>query len=105
MSHLRRHPNVVSYLGALDCDDDGDGGGGRCLLIFQEWAAGGSVAGIVKAFGPLPDATTARYLCHCLRGLAHLHANRVIHRDIKASAGPRPSAALPSPQRARAPTL
>ena len=62
---------------------EGGGGGGGRLLIFQEWAAGGSVAGVVKAFGPLPDATTARYLRDCLRGLAHLHAHRVIHRDIK----------------------
>jgi len=69
------HPNIVRYLG---CDTDEDS-----LYIFQEWVPGGSIASMLKQYGPLSEPVVKRYLAQILHGLAYLHDNRVVHRDVK----------------------
>jgi serine/threonine protein kinase len=69
------HPNIVRYLG---CEASP-----TCLYIFQEWVPCGSIADLLKAYGPLSSAVLQKYLKHVLLGLAYLHEQRVVHRDVK----------------------
>ena len=71
------HQNIVRYLGAEMEGED--------LHIFQEWVAGGSVTGMLSKFGPFSLPVVRSYLSQLLEGLAYLHENGIMHRDIKGS--------------------
>ena len=71
------HPNIVAYVGA--CVDEEKG----FVYIFQEWAPGGSVAHLLKNFGPFDLGTIRSYTRQILHGLVYLHENGIVHRDIK----------------------
>jgi len=70
-----KHDNIVRYLGAESSS--------KKLHIFQEWVPGGSVTTLLQKFGPFSTAVMRSYLSQILTGLAYLHANRILHRDIK----------------------
>lgn len=72
-----RHANIVSYLGSVKSNG--------YLYILLEYAENGSLAGVIKSnrFGPIPETLAAVYVAQVLDGLAYLHANGVVHRDIK----------------------
>jgi serine/threonine protein kinase len=72
-----RHPNIVRFLGSLW------NAGRRELLLFTEFVECGSVASMVRRFGPLPISVIQRYLRQILEGLSYLHGLRIVHRDIK----------------------
>ncbi|CAM9211343.1 unnamed protein product, partial [Discosporangium mesarthrocarpum] len=76
--HRLVHPHIVGYLGAELQDSQ------RTLCIFQEWVPAGSLHSLLEQFGALAESTTRLYMGQLLDGLTYLHANRVIHRDIKA---------------------
>ncbi|XP_053860013.1 serine/threonine-protein kinase PAK 3-like [Vidua macroura] len=69
-----KNPNIVTYLESYLVSED--------VLVVLEYMDGGSLADVVSmkrmAVGHI--ATVCR---ECLQGLAFLHANQVIHRDIK----------------------
>ena len=71
------HPNIVRYL-HTEIDD-------RCLYIFTEWISGGSLRRVVRKFGLLAPRVVRMYTQGILRGLEYLHANNVVHRDIKSA--------------------
>jgi serine/threonine protein kinase len=71
------HQNIVRYLGA-EMDK-------VHLHIFQEWVPGGSVATLLGRFGVFSLQVIQSYLAQTLSGLAYLHDNDIIHRDIKGS--------------------
>ena len=71
------HPNIVRYMGAAVDDTT------MQLYIFQEWVPGGSLAELSKNYGAFAESVVRRYTIHILRGLTYLHANRIIHRDVK----------------------
>lgn len=75
--HKLVHPHIVGYLGAELQDSK------RRLCIFQEWVPAGSLHSLLGQFGALSDAMTRKYTRQVLEGLIYLHANRVIHRDVK----------------------
>eukprot|EP00563_Minutocellus_polymorphus_P011029 CAMPEP_0181070172 /NCGR_PEP_ID=MMETSP1070-20121207/27339_1 /TAXON_ID=265543 /ORGANISM="Minutocellus polymorphus, Strain NH13" /LENGTH=751 /DNA_ID=CAMNT_0023151029 /DNA_START=10 /DNA_END=2268 /DNA_ORIENTATION=- len=80
--HLMRaldHPNIVRYIG---CERDQKR---STLAIFQEWVPGGSISSLLRKFGPFPLPVIRKYLYQICTGLAYLHANDIIHRDIKGS--------------------
>lgn len=77
------HKNIATYYGAFikkspNRKDDH-------LWLVMEFCGAGSITDLIKAVkgNPLREDWIA-YLCReMLSGLAHLHANKVIHRDIK----------------------
>uniref|UniRef100_A0A8C4XVK6 Protein kinase domain-containing protein n=1 Tax=Falco tinnunculus TaxID=100819 RepID=A0A8C4XVK6_FALTI len=68
-----KHVNIVTYLGT--CLED------NILSIFMEFVPGGSISSI--SFGPLPEIVLCKYTKQILQGVAYLHDNCVVHRDIK----------------------
>ncbi|XP_051479131.1 mitogen-activated protein kinase kinase kinase 19 [Apus apus] len=70
-----KHDNIVTYLGT--CLE------GNILSIFMEFVPGGSISSIINRFGPLPEAVLCKYTKQILQGVAYLHDNCVVHRDIK----------------------
>jgi hypothetical protein len=75
------HENIVRYLGSEVLP--GGQGDSLMLYIFQEWVPGGSLAGLLRKFGPFSTTIIQRYLMQILQGLAYLHEHHIIHRDIK----------------------
>jgi serine/threonine protein kinase len=70
------HANIVAYLHTeIDASDT--------LYIFTQWVPGGSIASIQRKFGKFTESVVQNYTRQILEGLAYLHANKVIHRDIK----------------------
>ncbi|XP_078084177.1 mitogen-activated protein kinase kinase kinase 19 isoform X3 [Mustelus asterias] len=70
-----KHVNIVSFLGTnLEAN---------VVSIFMEFVPGGSIAGVISRFGPLPEPVCCTYTKQILKGVDYLHDNRVIHRDIK----------------------
>uniref|UniRef100_A0A8C6XRP0 Mitogen-activated protein kinase kinase kinase 1 n=1 Tax=Naja naja TaxID=35670 RepID=A0A8C6XRP0_NAJNA len=74
MSHLN-HPNIIRMLGAT-CEKSN-------YNLFIEWMAGGSVAHLLGKYGAFKESVVANYTEQLLRGLAYLHENQIIHRDVK----------------------
>ncbi|XP_060733216.1 mitogen-activated protein kinase kinase kinase 19 [Tachysurus vachellii] len=69
------HQNIVGFLGtALS---------GNVISILMEYIPGGSILNVLNRFGPLPEKVFALYTCQILEGVAYLHDNRIIHRDLK----------------------
>ncbi|KAH3763592.1 STE/STE11/CDC15 protein kinase [Pelomyxa schiedti] len=69
------HPNIIRVIGTHVEQDT--------LSIILEYADGGSLAGILDKFGPLPETLVATYIDQVLTGLDYLHSQMVLHRDIK----------------------
>ncbi|KAI8113878.1 hypothetical protein M9434_002006 [Picochlorum sp. BPE23] len=71
------HVNVVQYLGSFQTR--------HYLYIVMELVEAGSLAMIIKKnhFGPFPESLVAVYIDQVLQGLAYLHSQGVVHRDIK----------------------
>ena len=69
------HPHIVRYLGAEKQSSK--------FYIFLEYVPGGSLASMLKQFGPLKEALMRKYASQILSGLAYLHGKGIIHRDIK----------------------
>jgi len=69
------HPNIVAYLGT----ERAKGG----LHIFLEYVGGGSIAAVLSKFGAFSESVVRRYTSQVLAGLTYLHAEGIIHRDLK----------------------
>ena len=82
LKKFSHHRNIATYYGAFICKSTG--GKDDQLWLVMEFCGAGSVTELVKASkGSLKEEWIA-YICReILRGLSHLHANKVIHRDIK----------------------
>uniref|UniRef100_A0A8C9AHH7 Mitogen-activated protein kinase kinase kinase 19 n=1 Tax=Prolemur simus TaxID=1328070 RepID=A0A8C9AHH7_PROSS len=70
-----KHVNIVAYLGT--CLEE------NIVSIFMEFVPGGSISSIINRFGPLPEMVFCKYTEQILQGVAYLHENCVVHRDIK----------------------
>ncbi|XP_003478775.3 mitogen-activated protein kinase kinase kinase 19 isoform X4 [Cavia porcellus] len=70
-----KHVNIVTYLGT--CLEE------NIVSIFMEFVPGGSISSIISRFGPLPEMVFCKYTKQILQGVAYLHENCVVHRDIK----------------------
>ncbi|BFZ00806.1 hypothetical protein BsWGS_03848 [Bradybaena similaris] len=83
LKKFSNHRNIATYYGAFI--KKGPAGKDDQLWLVMEFCGAGSVTDLVKATkGNFLKEEWIAYVCReILRGLAHLHANRVIHRDIK----------------------
>lgn len=72
-----KHKNIVKYLGSYRTKSH--------LYIILEYAENGSLSQIIKPnkFGAFPESLAAIYMKQTLEGLAFLHEQNVIHRDVK----------------------
>jgi mitogen-activated protein kinase kinase kinase len=94
MKHAK-HEHVVQYFGTdrhsssssssnnNGDEDDEDGSVKLSVFIFMEFVAGGSLATMLGQFGKFNEKLTRHYLRQILAGVAYLHSNGIIHRDIK----------------------
>lgn len=77
------HPNVVKLREVID-DPSSDS-----LLLVMEYVAGGSLEQAqvgpkgARRWVPVPEAVTLRYVQEICQGLEYLHANHVVHGDLK----------------------
>jgi serine/threonine protein kinase len=77
------HRNIATYYGAFI--KRSPSGKDDQLWLVMEFCGAGSITDLIRSTkGNCLREEWIAYLCReILRGLAHLHANRVIHRDIK----------------------
>ncbi|RWS09777.1 Serine/threonine-protein kinase mig-15-like protein [Dinothrombium tinctorium] len=77
------HRNIATYYGAFI--DKSPPGKDDKLWLVMEYCGAGSVTDLVKSTkGQSLKEEWISYICReILRGLSHLHANKIIHRDIK----------------------
>ncbi|XP_046328305.1 mitogen-activated protein kinase kinase kinase 2-like isoform X1 [Haliotis rufescens] len=71
------HEHIVQYYG---CQQDR-----KVLSIFMELMPGGSVKDQINNYGALKEQVVRKYTRQVLEGLAYLHKNVIVHRDIKAA--------------------
>lgn len=69
------HRNIVQYIGTAK--------EGAILYVLLEHMPGGSLANLLKQYGPLPEVLCRRYIADVLEGLRYLHSKKVAHRDLK----------------------
>ncbi|XP_064895897.1 mitogen-activated protein kinase kinase kinase 14 [Columba livia] len=69
-------PNVVPLYGAVK--------EGPWVTIFMKLMEGGSLGQLIKQSGCLPEDRALSYLGQALEGLEYLHAQNILHGDVKA---------------------
>ncbi|CAD5111777.1 DgyrCDS1050 [Dimorphilus gyrociliatus] len=69
------HPNILRLLGATRH--------GSHFFMFTEWMPGGSIANLLETYGCFTENVTIKYIRQVILGLAYLHENRILHRDLK----------------------
>ena len=58
---------------------------GEQHYLVMQYVAGGSLADLLKAEGPLDWQRAARYVADVGEGLLEVHAQGIVHRDVKPS--------------------
>ena len=71
------HPNVVHVYAWVTV--------GEQHYLVMQYVAGGSLADLLKAEGPLDWQRAARYVADVGEGLIAVHAQGIVHRDVKPS--------------------
>lgn len=76
-----RHPNIIEYIDSFESGE----GSSAALNIVMEHADGGTLAErIAEQYGEPLDAGLVRsWFAQLASALAHVHAARVLHRDLK----------------------
>ncbi|THU91633.1 Pkinase-domain-containing protein [Dendrothele bispora CBS 962.96] len=72
---MLHHPNIVEYYGIEVHRDK--------VYIFEEYCQGGSIAALLEHGRIEDERITQVYTMQMLEGLAYLHSQGIVHRDIK----------------------
>ena len=72
-----KHENIVRYYGMQENNDS--------IRIFMEYATKGTIYQKIENEGALTEITISKYCRQILQGLAYLHEEKVVHRDLKCS--------------------
>ncbi|KAL9625507.1 MAG: hypothetical protein Q9160_000217 [Pyrenula sp. 1 TL-2023] len=75
MQHLE-HPNIVQYLGCERKEFS--------ISIYLEYISGGSVGSCLRKHGKFEEGVVRSLTRQTLAGLAYLHNEGILHRDLKA---------------------
>nr|POE64823.1 map kinase kinase kinase mkh1 [Quercus suber] len=75
MQHLD-HENIVQYLGCERKEFS--------ISIFLEYISGGSVGSCLRKHGKFEEPVVSSLTRQTLNGLAYLHSEGILHRDLKA---------------------
>jgi hypothetical protein len=75
MQHLD-HVNIVQYLGCEREDYQ--------ITIFLEYISGGSIGSCLRKHGKFEESVVKSLTRQTLSGLAYLHSEGILHRDLKA---------------------
>lgn len=75
MQHLD-HVNIVQYLGCERKETS--------ISIFLEYIPGGSIGSCLRKHGKFEESVVSSLTRQCLSGLAYLHREGILHRDLKA---------------------
>lgn len=75
MQHLD-HVNIVQYLGCERKETS--------ISIFLEYISGGSIGSCLRKHGRFEESIVASLTRQTLSGLAYLHQEGILHRDLKA---------------------
>lgn len=70
-----QHERIVQYYGGRVEPKE--------ITIFMEYMSGGSVYDVIQKYGALTEQVAGKYTRQVLEGLAFLHMNVIVHRDIK----------------------
>lgn len=69
------HKNIIKYYGTNRTKEN--------FHIFLEFCVGGSIARMLDVYKFFTENVIKKYTRQILEGLEYLHANNVIHRDLK----------------------
>ena len=75
MQHLE-HPNIVQYLGCERKE--------YSISIYLEYISGGSIGSCLRKHGKFEESVVRSLTRQTLEGLAYLHQEGILHRDLKA---------------------
>jgi serine/threonine protein kinase len=75
LSELDDNKYVVKLIGFKQND--------TTMFVFMEYVEQGSLETQIKKFGVIDEELVSKYTYQILMGLAHLHANGVVHGDLK----------------------
>jgi len=75
MQHLE-HPNIVQYLGCERKE--------FAISIYLEYIPGGSIGSCLRKHGRFEESVVRSLTRQTLEGLAYLHQEGILHRDLKA---------------------
>ena len=69
------HPNVIRLFQVIDAV--------RVVYLVMEYAAGGTLADIIRMKGVLNETDATSAFVQIAAGINHLHSKLVVHRDLK----------------------
>ena len=70
-----KHPFVIDLKYSFEAE--------KYIVFIMEFCAGGELFGLIKKYRRLPEEIAKFYIIEILLGLAYLHGQNVVYRDIK----------------------